>query len=131
MQPLHRRFFIFVCAFLALISSFSIGYAQTTQIPPELLPAGINVNQLSNAQMSSLLNNSGRQNTGKDKNAGLEAKSTYNKDTSLPIRVQKIIPQSIKTLELGPVIKNLLPVTVSVAPKKVILTSLIMKLYRQ
>ena len=97
MQPLHRRFFIFVCAFLALISSFSIGYAQTTQIPPELLPAGINVNQLSNAQMSSLLNNSGRQNTGKDKNAGLEAKSTYNKDTSLPIRVQKIIPQSIET----------------------------------
>ncbi len=97
MQPLHRRFFIFVCAFLALISSFSIGYAQTTQIPPELLPAGINVNQLSNAQMSSLLNNSGRQNTGKDKNAGLEAKSTYNKDTSLPIRVKKIIPQSIET----------------------------------
>ncbi len=96
MQPLHRRFFIFVSALLVLISSFSIGYAQTSPIPVELLPAGINASQLSKAQITSMMNNGG-QNAGKDKNAGLEGNARNKRDTSLPISNQKVTQTAIET----------------------------------
>ena len=92
MQRLPRRIVITLLTF-SLFLLYSIpAYCQppvNQQIPEELLPNQIDPKTLSPTQLSSLLNDKNRENTGKDKNADFERKNKLDKDSIVKDNVRQ------------------------------------------
>ena len=80
---MHRsptRFVMNLWFVLSFLFTSAWAYGQpplNQQIPTEILPSQIDPKSMSPSQLSALLNDKNRENTGKDKNAELESKRTF------------------------------------------------------
>ncbi len=100
MQRLPRRIVITLLT-VSLFLLYSIqAYCQppvSQQIPAELLPNQIDPKTLSPTQLSSLLNDKNRENTGKDKNADFERKNRLDRDSIVKDNVRQNAYSTDKT----------------------------------
>ena len=84
MQRSHRRSFFRYPLFLFIVFSSFIAYGQPpviNQNPTEILPNQVDPKQLSQTQLSSLLSDKNRENTGKDKNADFGKNTKLDRDS--------------------------------------------------
>ncbi len=92
MQRLPRRIVITLLTFSLFLLYSMPAYCQppvNQQIPEELLPNQIDPKTLSPTQLSSLLNDKNRENTGKDKNADFERKNKLDRDSIVKDNVRQ------------------------------------------
>ncbi len=84
MQRSHRRSFFRYPLFLFIVFSSFKAYCQPpviNQNPTEILPNQVDPKQLSQTQLSSLLSDKNRENTGKDKNADFGKNTKLDRDS--------------------------------------------------
>lgn len=84
MQRSHRRSFFRYPLFLFIVFSSFKAYCQPpviNQTPTEILPNQVDPKQLSQNQLSSLLSDKNRENTGKDKNADFGKNTKLDRDS--------------------------------------------------
>ena len=86
MQYLQRFIVITACSLFLIFCGVGQSFAQMKQLPSGLLPA-IDATQLTQSQLSALMNDKNRPNAGKDKNAETEDGAKPVKDSTLPKRI--------------------------------------------
>lgn len=86
MQYLQRFFVLIACSLFLIFCGFGQSFAQMKQLPSSLLPA-LDATQLTQSQLSALMNDKNRSNAGKDKNAETENDAKPVKDSTLPKRI--------------------------------------------
>ena len=92
MQRLPRKLVLFFIVFLLFTFNSFCAYSQppvSQQIPAEILPNQIDPKSMSPAQLSSLLNDKNRENTGKDKNAPFERNTKLEKDSLIKDNIKQ------------------------------------------
>lgn len=92
MQRLPMRLVLKLLAFIFVIFFSITAYCQppvNQQIPEEILPNQIDPKTMSPAQLSALLNDKNRENTGKDKNAQLAKNAKLEKDSIITDKIRQ------------------------------------------
>ncbi len=92
MQRLPMRLVLKLLAFIFVIFFSITAYCQppvNQQIPEEILPNQIDPKTMSPAQLSALLNDKNRENTGKDKNAQLAKNAKLEKDSIIKDKIRQ------------------------------------------